>query len=186
MYALMITDAVRNDPTGTTATTRPSPAPSAPANAFFRIATIGGTLAYQKMAPTREQADKLLNDTLAAPFKRTTPTISPPPMVRRATMTPHRPGKIQATLLRSIPPMMSANPPETGLMTEALKRVKNGKLYLIPASETRAADGTTGLAKFWKAALQELLQTGAEADDVARSRCHKAKACSLLPASGER
>ena len=38
------------------------------ANAFFRVATRASSLAYQKMALTREKADKLLNDTLAAPF----------------------------------------------------------------------------------------------------------------------
>ena len=27
------------------------------------------------------------------------------------------------------------NPPETGIEGEAMKRVKNGKLYLVPASE---------------------------------------------------
>src|SRR5262249_19022640 len=37
------------------------------ASVFFGIATSGGTLAYQKMAPTREQADKLLDERLAAP-----------------------------------------------------------------------------------------------------------------------
>ena len=44
-------------------------------------------------------------------------------------------------------------------MTEALKRVKNGKLYLIPASENTRGHGTTGMAKFWKQQLQEFLQT---------------------------
>ena len=38
------------------------------ASVFFGIATASGTLAYQKLAPTREAADKLLNDRLAAPF----------------------------------------------------------------------------------------------------------------------
>ena len=37
---------------------------------FYGIGTSGGTLAYQKMAPTREKADKLLDDRLAAPFAR--------------------------------------------------------------------------------------------------------------------
>ena len=44
-------------------------------------------------------------------------------------------------------------------MTEALKRVKNGRLYLIPASEDTRGHGTTGMAKFYKQQLQELLQT---------------------------
>jgi homoserine O-acetyltransferase len=43
-------------------------------------------------------------------------------------------------------------------MTEALKRVKNGRLYLIPASEDTRGHGTTGMAKFFKQQLQELLQ----------------------------
>lgn len=38
------------------------------ANVFYGIATSFGTLAYQKQAPTREAADKLLDGRLAAPF----------------------------------------------------------------------------------------------------------------------
>ena len=44
-------------------------------------------------------------------------------------------------------------------MEQALKRVKNGKLYLIPASEDTRGHGTTGMAKFYKQQLQELLQS---------------------------
>ena len=44
-------------------------------------------------------------------------------------------------------------------MTEALKRVKNGRLYLIPASEDTRGHGTTGMAQFWKQQLQEFLQS---------------------------
>ena len=38
------------------------------ASVFFGIATSGGTLNYQKLAPTREQADKLVDARLAAPM----------------------------------------------------------------------------------------------------------------------
>jgi len=37
------------------------------ASAFFAFATSGGTLNYQKQAPTRAQADKLVDTRLAAP-----------------------------------------------------------------------------------------------------------------------
>jgi homoserine O-acetyltransferase len=50
------------------------------------------------------------------------------------------------------------NPPELGIMERELKRVKNGKLYLIPASEETRGHGTTGMAVFWKRQLQEFLQ----------------------------
>jgi homoserine O-acetyltransferase len=40
-----------------------------------------------------------------------------------------------------------------------MKRVKNGRLYLIPASTETRGHLTTGSAKLYKQQLQELLQT---------------------------
>jgi len=40
-----------------------------------------------------------------------------------------------------------------------MKRVKNGKLLLIQASEQTSGHATTGNAKFYKQALQELLDS---------------------------
>jgi len=40
-----------------------------------------------------------------------------------------------------------------------LKRVKNGRLYLIPASTATRGHLTTGNAAFYKQQLQELLRT---------------------------
>jgi homoserine O-acetyltransferase/O-succinyltransferase len=37
--------------------------------------------------------------------------------------------------------------------------VKNGRLYLVPASEDTRGHGTTGMARFWKRELQQLLET---------------------------
>ena len=50
------------------------------------------------------------------------------------------------------------NPPELGIVEREIKRVRNGRYYLIPASEQTAGHGTTGMAKFWKLQLEELLQ----------------------------
>ena len=44
-------------------------------------------------------------------------------------------------------------------MERELKRVKKGRLLLIPASEQTRGHATTGMAKIWKQQLQELLQT---------------------------
>ena len=41
----------------------------------------------------------------------------------------------------------------------ALKRVKNGRLFLIPASSETRGHLTTGNAAFYKTQLEELLQT---------------------------
>jgi len=158
MMRRMITDAVRNDPDWNNGNYTTQPRAFRTANAFFRIATSGGTLAYQKMAPTREKADKLLNDMLAAPFNADANDFLYQWDSSRDYDASPGLEKIQAVLLAINSADDERNPPETGLMTEALKRVKNGKLYLIPASEDTRGHGTTGMAKFWKQQLQELLQ----------------------------
>ena len=43
-------------------------------------------------------------------------------------------------------------------MEREIKRVKNGRYFLIPASDQTAGHGTTGRASFWKHQLQELLE----------------------------
>ena len=49
------------------------------------------------------------------------------------------------------------NPPETGIVTRVMKRVKNGRLYLIPTSDETSGHLTTGNAKFYKQILWRLL-----------------------------
>ena len=51
------------------------------------------------------------------------------------------------------------NPPETGVTDAAVKRVKNGRLFLIPASSETRGHLTTGNAKFYTQQLDELLQS---------------------------
>ena len=67
--------------------------------------------------------------------------------------------RIQAALLAINAADDERNPPETGLMAKALERVKNGRLYLIPASDATTGHGTTGQAKFYAQPLREWLQT---------------------------
>ncbi len=54
--------------------------------------------------------------------------------------------KIQASVLAINSADDERNPPETGLEIEAMKRVKNGQLLLIPASAETRGHGTTGNA----------------------------------------
>jgi homoserine O-acetyltransferase len=153
----MLIGAIRNDPDWNNGNYTTQPRSLKTANVFFGIATNGGTLAYQKLAPTREQADKLLDGRLAAPFTadandflyqwESSRDYNPSPGLER----------IQAALLAINSADDERNPPETGLMERELKRVKNGRLYLIPASEDTRGHGTTGMAKLWKQQLQQLL-----------------------------
>jgi len=154
----LIIDTIRNDPDWNGGDYTAQPKAFRAAAVFYGIATNGGTLAYQKMAPTREAADKLLDQRLSAPFN----ADANDSLYQWASSRDYNPApnleKITAPLLVINSADDERNPPETGIMERELKRVKSGKLYLIPASEDTRGHGTTGLAKFWKQQLQEWLQ----------------------------
>ncbi len=44
-------------------------------------------------------------------------------------------------------------------MEREMKRIRNGRYVLIPASDQTAGHGTTGQAKWWKQHLADLLQS---------------------------
>jgi homoserine O-acetyltransferase/O-succinyltransferase len=157
MTRRMLIDAVRKDPAWNNGNYTTQPPSLRMAKVFFGIATSGGTLAYQAMAPTREKADQLVDAREAAPFAAdandflyqfdASRDYNPAPGLER----------IRAALLAINSADDERNPPESGLMEQALKRVKNGRLLLIPASTETRGHGTTGNAVFWKQQLKDFL-----------------------------
>jgi homoserine O-acetyltransferase len=159
MMRRLIIDSIRNDPDWKDGNYTTQPKSAQVASVFFGIATSGGTLAYQKAAATRERADKMLDERLAAPFRAdANDTLYQWDSSRDYNPSP-RLERIEAALLAINAADDERNPPETGVMERELKRVKNGKLHLIPASENTAGHGTTGQAKFYVEPLRQLLQT---------------------------
>jgi homoserine O-acetyltransferase/O-succinyltransferase len=158
MMRRLIIDSVKNDPdwNGGNYTTQPRSLKAAAV--FFGVATSGGTLAYSKLAPTRAAADKMLDERLAAPFAadandfmyqwEASGDYDPTPGLSRIT----------APVLLINAADDERNPPETGLTEAALKQVKNGKLYLIPASTETRGHGTTANATFFARPLAEFMQ----------------------------
>jgi len=67
--------------------------------------------------------------------------------------------KIEATLLAINAADDERNPAETGVTAAAIKRIRNGRLYLIPASTETRGHLTTGNAAFYAEQLKELLQS---------------------------
>jgi homoserine O-acetyltransferase/O-succinyltransferase len=158
MMRRMLIDAIRNDPDWNNGDYTVQPRALKVANVFFGIATSGGSQAYHKLAPTRAQADKLLDERLAAPFQADANDVlyqwdasrdyNPAPALDR----------VQAALLAINSADDERNPPELGVMERELKRVRNGRMYLIPASEDTRGHGTTAMARFWKQQVQDFLQ----------------------------
>jgi homoserine O-acetyltransferase/O-succinyltransferase len=159
MLRRMLLETIRNDPDYNNGNYTTQPRFMKIASVFFGFATAGGTLNYQKQAPTREQADKIVDARLAAPM----PADANDFLWQWGSSADYdaAPGleRIEASLLAINSADDERNPPETELMVGALKRVKDGKLYLIPASEQTSGHLTTGNAKFYSQRLEELLRT---------------------------
>jgi homoserine O-acetyltransferase len=154
----LLVEAVRSDPDWDSGDYTTQPKAFRLANAMFRVATSGGTLAYQKLAPTRETANKLAEDYLTAPFTADANDFMYQWDSSRDYDASPGLAKIEAALLAINAADDERNPPETLVVQRALTIVNNGKLYLIPASEDTRGHGTTGMAKFWKQQLQVFLQ----------------------------
>ena len=157
MMRRLIIDSIRNDPDwkGGDYTTQPKAFRTAAV--FFNLGTNGGTLALQKMAPTREAADKLLEQRRAAMTKAdANDFLYAWDSSRNYNAAPGL-ERITAHVLAINAADDERNPPETGIMEDALKRVKHGKLLLIPASDQTRGHAATGMAKFYKQQLQEFL-----------------------------
>ncbi len=159
MMRRLIIDTIRNDPDWKDGNYTTPPRALRAAAVFFGVATSGGTLAYQKLAPTREAADKLLDERLAAPFTAdANDTLYQWDSSGDYDASPGL-ARITTALLAINAADDERNPPETGLMDGALKQVRSGRLYLIPASAETRGHGTTGMAKFYKQSLLEFLQS---------------------------
>lgn len=130
------------------------------ASVFYGLATSGGNHATFAAAPTREKADQLLNQRLAAAFTADANDV----LYQWDSSGDYNPSagleRIQAVLLAINSADDERNPPELGILEREIKRVKHGRHVLIPASEDTRGHGTTGLAKLWKHHLAELLRGG--------------------------
>jgi len=159
MMRRLIIDTVRKDPEWKDGDYTIQPTAFRSAAVFYNIATNGGTLAFAKAAPTREAADKLLNDRLTAPFTADANDY----LYQWEASGDYDPSrdlaKIKARVLVINAADDERNPPETGVMDAALKQIKDPRYHLIPASVDTRGHGTTGMAKFYARELGEFLQS---------------------------
>jgi len=157
MMRRMLIDAVRKDPEWNGGNYTAQPKFLRMANVYFGIATNGGSQAHYKAAATREKADMLVDDRLAAPFTADANDF----LYQWESSGDYNPspglGRIEAPLLAINSADDERNPPELKIMERELARVKNARLFLIPASDETRGHGTTAFAKFWKQQLQDLL-----------------------------
>src|SRR5579864_275925 len=144
MLRRIMLDTIRNDPDYNGGNYTAQPRMMKYAIVAYGIASAGGTLAYQALAPTAAKADKMVDERLATPVTADANDF----IYQWDSSHDYNPSadleKIKATVLAINSADDERNPPETGVTAEALKQVKNGHLYLIPASPETRGHLTTG------------------------------------------
>jgi homoserine O-acetyltransferase len=158
MLRRLIIDSIRNDPEWMNGNYTKQPRSAQFASVFFGIATNGGNLALYKAAPTREKADQLLDQRLSARFTADANDVLYQWDSSRDYNASAGLERINAVLLAINAADDERNPPELGVLDREVKRVQNGRVLLIPASDQTVGHGTTGRARLWKKELEELLQ----------------------------
>ena len=116
-------------------------------------------LQLQKQAPTRDAADKLLEDQVRARLANTDANdmIYQFDASRDYDPAP-RLESIRARLVAINSADDQVNPPELGVMEREIKRVKRGRFVLIPINDRTRGHGTHSLPEIWKQHLAELLE----------------------------
>ncbi len=157
MMRRMIIDAIRTDPEYENGNYTKQPRSLQFASLYFGIGTNGGNQALYKAAPTRDKADALIDARFKAPFRGdandhlyqwdSSRDYNPQPGLDR----------IEAVLVAINSADDERNPPELGVLDREIKRVKSGRVLLIPGSEETSGHGTTGRARFYKDELAKLL-----------------------------
>jgi homoserine O-acetyltransferase len=157
MLRRMMIETIKADPAYDNGNYKEQPPSFMYAAKFFSMATGGGTRALQRRAGTHAAADKLVEEAIAVRFTadandyiyayNASRDYDPSPGLE----------KIKARVLAINAGDDERNPAELGLTAREIKRVKNGRYFEIPPSETTRGHGTSGDAKYYKDMLAELL-----------------------------
>ena len=154
----MIIDSIRNDPEWKDGEYTKQPSGLIPALYGLMLMT-SAPLQWQKQFPTRDAADKYLDDQIRS---RMASTDANDMLYQYEASRDYDPSPklelIKAPLLAINSADDFVNPPELGMMEREIKRVKQGRFVLIPISDQTRGHGTHSIPAIWKNYLAELLK----------------------------
>lgn len=159
----MVIDGIRQDPDWKNGDYTTEPRSALQISADFLLIAGSAPLLMQKNLPTRDAADKYLDDSM----KRITATLDANDMLYAVNASRnYDPSAKLETIKAPVMFVNSAddfiNPPELGIAEREIKRVRNGKFVMIPTSEQTHGHGTHTWAAVWQQYLKELLAKKAE------------------------
>jgi len=158
MLRRMLTQSIRNDPEWNNGNYATQPRAMQTHLLYFSLATSGGNQALTKQAPNAAKGDEIISRRLAEPFRGDANDV----LFQWESSFDYDPSpgldRIQAAVLAINSADDERNPFDLGVMEREIKRIKNARYVLIPASPDTRGHGTTGAARFYKQNLAELLQ----------------------------
>jgi homoserine O-acetyltransferase len=160
VWRKMVMDAIREDPEWESGEYTDPPKQGVRVALDFLIIAGSAPLQMQKSLPTRDAADKFLQDYFAQRAKdldvndflyqvNASRNYDPSPQLE----------KIAAKVMWINTADDFINPPELGIAEREVKRLKDGRFLLIPTSEQTHGHGSHTWAVLWKKNLQELLDS---------------------------
>jgi homoserine O-acetyltransferase len=157
VWRRIVSDAIRNDPAWQNGNYKDQP-PSLRTAGEMVYFMSSNPVVRQREAPTRAAADRLLDESVTAAFRRMDANDALYAIESSADYDPG-PGleKIQAELLAINFEDDLINPPELGVLERQVGRVPRGKAIVVPRSDRTRGHGTHTLAAVWKAHLIDLL-----------------------------
>ena len=157
MFRRMFMDSIRNDPDWNGGEYKNEP--RGLADALHILMIMGSVpLQWQKDYPTREAADKYLEDRIATLMKEDDANDCLYQVDASRDYDPQpKLGAIKAPLLAVNSADDQINPPELGILEREIKNVPHGRAVVIPISDATHGHSTHTWAAVWKNYLVELL-----------------------------
>lgn len=157
MLRRMVIDAIRADPGWRDGNYTTQPTAWRTQQVYFQIATTGGALALYTAAPTRAQADAVLSTRLSAGAAGDTNDT----LYQFESAGDYDPTRDLSRITARVLAINSAdderNPPELGVMEQAMMRLKDGRYVLLPVTAASRGHGTLQNASLWKQHLAAAL-----------------------------
>ena len=159
VWRKMVIDGIRQDPDWKNGEYPTEPRAALQIATDFLLIAGSAPLLMQKNLPTRETADKYLDESV----KRITANLDANDLLYAVNASRnYDPSPRLGTITAPVVFVNSAddfiNPPELGIAQVEIQKVKKGRFILVPASEQTHGHGTHTWAVVWQQYLQQLLE----------------------------
>jgi homoserine O-acetyltransferase/O-succinyltransferase len=159
LWRQMLMDGIRQDPDWQNGDYTTEPRAGLEIAADMLLIAGGAPLPMQQSLPTREAADRWLQDVM----KRQMETLDANDLLYAVNASRNYDpsaglGKISVPVMFVNSADDFINPPELGIAEREIQKVKNGKFILLPLSDQTHGHGTHTWAALWQQYLKELLE----------------------------